>query len=276
MALIAIASPKNAPGTSTTALALAAVWPRRSLYAEAGEWGGDLVYRRPIAESGETLDPSTGMSSLGLAARRGLSPSIVWEHTQRLQGGQEVLLGLATAEQATAWTGLWPQLGRALAALPEIDVVADLGRIGPNSPTLELLPAASVVLLIARTEAEDLAAVRDRAAAVTARLSPNGTVGPPVGIVLVAPRKEQVPAAGGLRQLLANARVPADVLGLIDEDPSGAAQVAGRKGGNVARSHLLRSTRVLAATLGDRYSLGRQPAAAPDDAPATTARQEIR
>ena len=47
MALIAVAADKGAPGVTTTALALAAVWPRPVLLAECDPAGGDLVYRFP-------------------------------------------------------------------------------------------------------------------------------------------------------------------------------------------------------------------------------------
>ena len=49
MALIAVAADKGAPGVTTTALALAAVWPRPVLLAECDPAGGDLVYRFPAA-----------------------------------------------------------------------------------------------------------------------------------------------------------------------------------------------------------------------------------
>ena len=42
--LIAVAADKGAPGVTTTAVALAAVWPRPVLLAECDPAGGDLVY----------------------------------------------------------------------------------------------------------------------------------------------------------------------------------------------------------------------------------------
>ena len=52
MALIAIASDKGAPGVTTSALALAAVWPRPVLLAECDPSGGDLAYRFPDSSGG--------------------------------------------------------------------------------------------------------------------------------------------------------------------------------------------------------------------------------
>jgi len=94
MALIAVAADKGAPGVTTTALALAAVWPRPVLLAECDPAGGDLVYRLPAADGGR-LDQRRGLLSLAVAARRGLQPHQAWEHTQKLNaqfvcGGETV------------------------------------------------------------------------------------------------------------------------------------------------------------------------------------------
>ncbi|MFD8811197.1 hypothetical protein ACFV23_06850, partial [Streptomyces sp. NPDC059627] len=93
MALIAIAADKGSPGVTTTAVALAAVWPRRVLLAEADPAGGDLVYRSAAAHGGP-LNPNTGMLSIAATARRGLVPDQLWDHVQPLSGGLEVLVGL--------------------------------------------------------------------------------------------------------------------------------------------------------------------------------------
>ncbi|GAA2810761.1 hypothetical protein GCM10010441_39270 [Kitasatospora paracochleata] len=252
MALILVGSAKGAPGASTTALALASVWMRNSLLVEADENGGDLVFRHADS-NGAPLNPDKGMLSLAVAARRGLSVPALWEHTQQLNGGLDVLVGLAGPEQAAPWTGLWLNLGRALAAMGDTDAIVDIGRIGPRSSGADLLNSASLVLLVARTHAEDLAAVRDRADTIARRL---GAGGAPVGILLVAPKSEHARAAAGLGQLLLGAGIPAEVLGCIEEDPDGAAQLAGRKGGKVAKSKLLRSTRLIVTNIGGRYGLG--------------------
>ncbi|MFD9125409.1 hypothetical protein [Kitasatospora sp. NPDC059571] len=255
MALIAVASAKGAPGVSTAALAIAAVWPRRSLLAEVDEAGGDLVYRH-AADTGQPLDPRIGMLSLALAGRRGLPPALVWEHAQRLNGGQEALLGLASPEQATAWQGTWPLLGRALAALGDADVIADMGRIGPRSGPAEMLPMASLILLISGTTAEEIAALRERIAALAARLSPNGAAGPPIAVLLVGPKREHVKVAAGVNQLLLRQQLPASVITCLPLDALGAAQLAGRKGGRVEKSELMRAARHAVANIAGRYRLG--------------------
>ena len=147
MALIAVAADKGAPGVTTTALALAAVWPRPVLLAECDPAGGDLLYRLPAAEGGR-LDQRRGLLSLAVAARRGLQPQQVWEHAQKLNGGLDILIGVADAEQGAGLNccggrsaGCWPPSRQA-------DVIADCGRLGVDGPVYDLLAEASSIVLL--------------------------------------------------------------------------------------------------------------------------------
>ena len=74
MALIALAADKGSPGVTTTAVALAASWPRPALLAERDPSGGDLAYRLP-GPHGQRLDPHRGLISLAVATRRGMRTS---------------------------------------------------------------------------------------------------------------------------------------------------------------------------------------------------------
>ncbi|WP_063628056.1 hypothetical protein [Actinospica robiniae] len=268
MTLIALAADKGSPGVTTSAVALAAVWPRRALFAECDPHGGDLVYRMP-ADHGGPLDPNRGLVSLAVEARRGLDPGTLAQHTQRLRGGLEILVGLGNADQARGMTGLWPTLGRALDRFGELpggaDVIADCGRIGPDSPSVDLLGQAGLVLLIARAEAEQIAHVRDRANSLSARLhaSQNSSVSlarPPIGIVLIVPpgrAKETVKQVG---DLLSATTAGAEVVGVIAYDETGAAALNGRARGRVDKALVTRSARELAATVSHRYGLLRPQA----------------
>ncbi|MFD2355658.1 hypothetical protein ACFSTC_49890 [Nonomuraea ferruginea] len=129
MALIVLAADKGAPGVTTAATALAAVWPRPVLLAECDPAGGDLAYRLPAVDGG-VLNPGKGLLTLGATARRGLDPAQIPAHTQKVIGGLDVLVGLTHGEQAAGLTWLWGPLGRALAGIPEADVIADCGRAG--------------------------------------------------------------------------------------------------------------------------------------------------
>lgn len=273
MALIVVAADKGSPGVTTSTVALAASWPRRALAAECDPQGGDLIYRM-VADHGGPLDPNRGMLSIAIAARRGFEAHSLPEHVQKIIGGLEVLVGLASAEQAGAVSGHWPQLGRCFdhyGAIPYgADVIADCGRVGPDSPTLELMPYASLVLLIARTDAEQVAHVRDRVNGLANRL--HGTQGstasvarPPIGVVLIAPPKDARRVASQVGELLSVTAGGGEVLGVIAHDPDGAAALNGWGRGRVDKSLLIRSARDVAQSVARRYGLSRvgQPAPPP-------------
>jgi hypothetical protein len=264
MALIAIAADKGSPGVTTTAVALAAVWPRRVLLAETDPAGGDLVYRSRAAHGG-VLDPNSGLLSLAATARRGLAAEQLWDHAQPLTGGLDVLVGLGGAEQAAGLAGLWPSLGQAFATLAEspngaADVIADCGRIGADSPTLELFPHAALLLLVARTEPEHLARVRDRAGALSAKLhgSQRGAAAlgyPPIGILLIAEPSQSARVAGQVNEMLVASQISARVVGTLAHDPAGAEMLSGRRRGRLDKSLLIRSARQITADVPQRYGV---------------------
>ena len=148
MALVAVASDKGAPGVTTASVVLAAVWPRPVLLAECDPAGGDLLYRFPAADGGR-LDPGRGLLSLAVAARRGLRPEQVWEHTQTLRGGLAVLTGVSTAEQGAGLDPLWGPVGAALASLV-LGVVMEVSAlyIPPNLKELAAFAVLVVVLIV--------------------------------------------------------------------------------------------------------------------------------
>ncbi len=323
MALIVLAADKGAPGVTTAAVAIAAVWPRPVLLAECDPAGGDLVYRLP-AEGGGMLNPARGLLSLAATARRGLRAGQIWEHTQRLAGGLDVLVGLAGAEQAQGLTWLWSPLGRAFADLPGgapsvepsgtvraagasgaeerhmggpavsgpgaggpaeliggpsasgasaagpggtpaggsplrggafgVDVVADCGRLGAGSAMTDLLREASVIVLFTRATLEQVAHLRERVGALAGELG--GHAAPPIGVVVVADPREYRTAIGEVGRVIANAKLPAHVLGGLALDPKGAEMLRGRWGGRLDRSLLIRSARQIAGDLAVRTAGG--------------------
>ncbi|WP_435853127.1 hypothetical protein [Streptomyces smyrnaeus] len=278
MALIALAADKGAPGVTTAAVALSAVWPRRALLAEMDTAGGDLVYRSPAA-NGRPLDPNTGLLSLAATARRGLAAEQLWDHSQQLSGGLEVLVGLGNAEQSAGLAGQWDTLGRAFATLadsphPQLaaDVIADCGRIGPETASVALFPHAALVLLVARDEPEQIARVRDRALALTARLHGAGRgmaplAQPMLGVLLVCQAQGAAKVAGQVNDMLVASRAGAQIVGVLAHDPMGAEQLAGRRRGRVERSLLVRSVRKIATDIHQQYGAAWAPTAPPQQQP---------
>ncbi len=154
MSLVAVAAAKAAPGVTTSALAMAGVWPadRQVLLVEADQGGGDLAARFGLAAQ-------PGLVSLAAAARRQVDTALVGEHAQTLPGGLGVLVGPPGAEQATAALGMLAAVVLAgLDGLDGVDIIADLGRLDPASPALGLAQAAVVLVGTGPYPAEEIAA----------------------------------------------------------------------------------------------------------------------
>jgi MinD-like ATPase involved in chromosome partitioning or flagellar assembly len=248
MALIAIASDKGAPGVTTAALALAAVWPRPVLLAECDPAGGDLVYRFPAVGGGH-LDPRRGVLSLAVVARRGMQPQQVWEHVQKLHGGLDVLAGVTNAEQGAGLSLLWGPIGKALASMPQADVIADCGRLGADGPLYDLLAEATAVVLVSKVHVADVIRLRDRATAFAAAAQSRGRRNFGVGVVVVADHKKFRASLGEVQHVLGQANAPATVLGGIAYDTKGADLLNGEWGGNLDRTMLIKTAREVARQL---------------------------
>ncbi len=258
MALIAVAADKGAPGVTTTATALAAVWPRPVVLAECDPAGGDIVYRLPGAHGGR-LDPRRGLLSLAVAARHGLAPAQVWEHAQRLRGGLDVLAGVANAEQGSGIEPLWGPVGGLLATLPQADVIADCGRLGPDSPYYELLAQAAIVVLVIRPSLGEVLRLRDRVAAVALAVGRRGGHGARIGVLVVAERRGFRRALAEVGHAVGGANSPVGLVGGIAYEPKSAQRLRGEWGGRLDRSLLIRTARDAAAQLAGEW-LPRRPA----------------
>lgn len=248
MALIVVAADKGAPGVTTTALALAAVWPRPVLLAECDPAGGDLAFRFPAA-NGEPLDPRRGVLSLAVAARRGLQPGQLWEHTQKLYGGIDVLLGVTNADQGMGLGTFWGQLGRGLASVPQADVIADCGRLGSDSPVIDLLAEASSVLLLTRAEVGEVVRLRDRVVALAVAIAKRGRRGFFADIAVIADPKTLKTAQAEVAHVVGQGGAPARIIGGIASDARAAALLRGNWGGKLDKSLLIRSVREVAGQL---------------------------
>jgi hypothetical protein len=246
MALVVVASAKGAPGVTTLTVALGALTPG-AIVADLDPDGGDLALRYG-RDDGAPLDPDLGLLSLAASLRRDHTDAVsptgpVEEHLQVADGGLDVLLGVTGPDQAVGLGPLWSPLARALAETGRT-VFADCGRLGPSSPAMPVLMQADAVLLLARAELEELAHLRERLRFLTATL-PGRYAGPArIGVVLVAGERDRA-AGPRTEQLLRASGLAVPVLGLIADDPRGAARVRGLHGGRAGRTTLVRSIRSL-------------------------------
>jgi len=254
VALVAVAADKGSPGVTTTALTLAAVWPRRALLAELDPSGGDVVLRLRGPQQ-SLLSAERGLISLAVAARRELTTELLWQHVQVLDGGLEVLIGVATPEQAGGLGTLWRPLTTLLAGMPGVDVIADCGRLFPGSPALTVLQGSALVVLVTRPDVDAVAHLRSRVLSLTQQLGSGGFDGVPVGVVVVADAKD-AEVHREVEAVLARAGAPAHVLGHLADDKAAAAMLRGQWGGRLRRSLLVRSAREVSGALAAALETG--------------------
>ncbi|GAA3302524.1 hypothetical protein Dvina_51460 [Dactylosporangium vinaceum] len=144
--LIVISSVKGAPGVTTLAVGLAALWPEPdAVLVEADPAGGDLA-----ARFGHSPEP--GLTGLAAQAHTGTLASLA-PFTQRLAVGADVVLAPAGETVAASTFTLATRGLQALRRLAEQQpVLVDVGRLEQSSPAAGLLGVADHVLVLADGE----------------------------------------------------------------------------------------------------------------------------
>lgn len=246
MGLLVLASAKGSPGVTTTSLLVGGLWPRPALVAECDPSGADVAWRMP-APDGQPLDPQTGVLSLVAAGRKAMHPGLLLQHSQQIVGGLDVLTGVTAPEQAGGVR--WEDLGRLLSDAPGLDVVADLGRIGANTPQNALIGHAAAVLLLVDTLPSNVVHLRERLARLRGSLG--GPFAPPVHVAVVAPPKRER-AVREVREALTRADVDVEEVHHLAHDPAGAGFFLGQVRGRAERTALVRSALPLTAGLAER------------------------
>lgn len=252
MSVIALASAKGSPGVTTTALALASVWPQGAVVADLDPVGGDVLWRTRTPD-GSPLDPDRGLLSLGAGVRRGAAETTLADHLQTTASG-EVLVGVSAPEQIAGLGGAWSQIPTVLAD-HDVDVLADCGRLVQSSPAMPVLQRADAVVFVVRPDLEGTAHLRERMRSLKDVLDVGRPGGTPVGVVLMTSYRDTA-VVQEMQQLLDSERNGAKVLGIVAHDPKSAAAHASRR--RAPRSSLLnRSAAGLAAGIAELLANGR-------------------
>ena len=187
MAVITLMSAKGAPGTTTTTLLLASLWPAPSIVLDADPLGGDIALRMQRSD-GRAMDPERGLMSLIPQARRGLVPELIEQHAQEAVGGQLVLTGLPGPEQAVAVAPLWAGMADAFARIPDMDVFVDAGLVRSGSTHLALVEHSDLLLCVYRPTAWSAVHTRRRLESLENTLRDSGVR---VGIIGVASEEDE-------------------------------------------------------------------------------------
>jgi len=208
--LVSVGAVKESRVT-TAAMAIGATWSakRRVAVAELDPSGGDVAARFSL-----DVPPPVGLVSYAGASRRDHRAELLLEHCRMLPPALPVLLGPPSAERAEAAVGTLDEalLGE-LAASPDVDVIADCGRLYAGSPAFTVVRSSQVLVLVTRPRPEHLYHL------VSALPALAGLV-PRIGVVLAGRSSMGTAEVAELLQV--------EVLGVLPEDPQGAALLGGR------------------------------------------------
>ncbi len=268
--LFAVCSDRGAPGSTTTALALAAARGLPAVVVEADPYGGDLALRlrpdgnrkHPLPPTPTVLGIAAGRSSqrpeagpIGMPTERRDEPRHLdlWrDGSHELNRAVRVVPGFLTAEQGTSLA--WPVLTAALEA-QTVPVFADLGRIHTGSPSMPLAAAADALITVCRGDMGSVTHMAERLEQlVTAIAERNGR--PPLVLpVVVADRRHGARLAGRVSDVLGETAAGPALRGVgwLAWDPSAVQNL--QEGGDpwakpLRKSHLMQSARKVMWLLG--------------------------
>ncbi|WP_018221368.1 P-loop NTPase family protein [Salinispora pacifica] len=229
--LVVAASMSGAPGASTTALGMAALWPKHpALLVEADPGGGVVAARFGLAQE-------PGLASLAAAARHGDNTDGAAPYVQQVPLGLHVLVGPGAAETAAGAVSVLAGRADAVAGLAPSVVVADAGRLYAHSPAWGLLRSTDAVVLVTWGSTEHLDHLDTRLPALRAAVGLGG-----VGLA-VSGRSAYAPAE-------ISGRLGVPVWAQLPTDRWGAGVLAGRMTGRAwTRTRLAQALRALAASV---------------------------
>lgn len=213
MTVLLLASAAGAPGVTSTAVALAAAWPRPVVLVEADPMGASAVL--PGFCRGRARHEH-GILDAAVAARAGVLESTLPQLLIDLPGtGAALLAGLTRPEQAVTMATSWPVLGPALLAAATrigVDLIIDAGRLSQPGAPRPALSLADRVLLVTRTTLPALHAARTTLPGIRAELVDPARL----GLLLIG--EGQPYRAGEIAKHLGT-----DVVGVLPDDPAAAA-----------------------------------------------------
>lgn len=225
MAVICFGGVAGSPGTTTSALSVAATWPERCLFVEANPDGGELLVRYRLIRE-------VGLISLASALRHGTGNVDVEVHSQWLGELRAVIAPDSPIQASMALSTAGPNLGRWLQQL-NTDVIVDVGRVRYGSPAESLLAQADMTLVCSRPVAEQI----QPSAAMLKWFSEHHIA---AGWCLIGDKPYSPKEIQDVHQL--------PIRGVLDFDPRGAAALTRSRWGRT-RSALTRSARELAQSL---------------------------
>lgn len=152
MAVIVLTGAAGAPGVTTTALALAAAWPRPAVLVEADPAGASAILPGHLRGQVAAI---AGIVEAAVARRQDRLPAALPGLLLELPAlGVTLLPGLAAPAQRLTMAHEWAALGPELiewAHSSGVDLIVDAGRLGGPGYPHTLLQAADLVALVTRS-----------------------------------------------------------------------------------------------------------------------------
>ncbi|MBT8228539.1 MAG: hypothetical protein HKP61_00930 [Dactylosporangium sp.] len=166
MALIATIYCKGTGGSTTTALALAAIAPPawRPVLVECDPAGGDLMRRHRLASAPSLVDLAAAsrgprQASGGIEVFNAVERQLWLRHHP-----VDLVVAPPSGAQTKAALGELTRPGNTTLTAAARLILADCGRWEPGSPVRPLLAAANAVLVLVRARVEDLAHLHEHLA----------------------------------------------------------------------------------------------------------------
>lgn len=219
--LFAICADRGAPGSTTTALALAAARGLPAVVVEADPYGGDLALRvradgkRPLPATPTVLSVAAGRSSQQAAEPRpaGMPQNLpadrrhrdLWrDGAHQLNDLVRVVPGFMAAEQGTSMA--WPVLASALES-QSVPIFADLGRIHTGSPSMPIATVADALIIVCRGDMASVQHMVERLELLVPAIAERNGRPPVVMPLVVAPRQHGAKAANSVVEILGETSV---------------------------------------------------------------------
>lgn len=256
--LTVLCSAKGSPGTTSSALALAAAWPHQVTLVEADESGSSLAIRART-ENDKALRETPTVATLAAAARsHDVDPHLVMHHGQDLNNQVHIVPGVATQESGSGMVALWDGLANALAA-SETDVLVDVGRIHSASLAMSLVQAADAVVVVCRADAESIVHLRTRMQHLQGVLGRGRRRPAPIAPLVVSTPRNASRDADDIDQILTVAGLKISDCLHLAWDPKALEQLeqgSAPSGRGLARTSLVRSAQAASDQLLAMRSLG--------------------
>lgn len=244
MTVITLTSAKGSPGVSTTALAMALIWPRPCLLVEADMAGSSSVLAGYFQGQ---MRHDRGLIDLADAFRRDdLTDGLRHASIPLPNSTARVLPGLRTTAQAGTMARLWEPIASALRGLERsgIDVIVDAGRMSTIGAPAPVLRESDLALLLTRSNMPALAATRAAAGGLREEMINRGS-GEDALVAVMVGEGQPYPS----REASSIIRIP--VIASVDWDPVNAEVISLGKEApkRFQGSRFVRSTTALVSTV---------------------------